>query len=338
MSTPRFQTEYKKADLPALKARVQLSALIGQVVALKRAGVELVGLCPFHQEKTPSFSVNDQKGLFTCHGCGEGGDAISWLQKTESLEMREAIRRLGIIAGEMEQDMPRERRGVYSQKVEAPANAGSAIQNLLTLWRAGAKLRPESPAWFYLRGRGIELGGIDMGRIGGVRLESFRFHPSVMHIETKQRMPALITQIVNSSGEMIGLHRTFLAARDGKWVKAPVTPAKKMMGHHRGGFAQLTEFSPRLCLAEGIETALSVMQATRMPCWAALSLGNMETVELPLGVKQLVLCVDNDMKDDVAAEKSIQRAAWKHASWGYEVRIARPRKGYDFNDMLMEGV
>lgn len=74
---------------------MDLLSLVEQDVSLRRAGAEYVGLCPFHQEKTPSFYVNPAKGLYLCRGCGEGGDAISWLRKKRGLTFREAARRCG---------------------------------------------------------------------------------------------------------------------------------------------------------------------------------------------------------------------------------------------------
>ena len=82
-----------------LRRRTQLSGIIGKHVKLSRAGSRLRGLCPFHQEKTPSFYVNDSEGFYKCFGCGVGGDAISFLREKEGLEFMEAVRRLADLAG-----------------------------------------------------------------------------------------------------------------------------------------------------------------------------------------------------------------------------------------------
>lgn len=68
--------------------------LVSQYVSLKRAGSSYIGLCPFHNEKTPSFSVSPQKGIFHCFGCGEGGNSISFLMKIENISFYEAMKRL----------------------------------------------------------------------------------------------------------------------------------------------------------------------------------------------------------------------------------------------------
>jgi hypothetical protein len=68
-------------------------------VELRKAGKEYNGLCPFHSEKTPSFTVNEEKGLFHCFGCGESGDVIDFVMKLDGLTFPEAMRVLGIEAG-----------------------------------------------------------------------------------------------------------------------------------------------------------------------------------------------------------------------------------------------
>src|SRR3954464_5486363 len=73
--------------------------LIGQSVALKRRGKDYVGLCPFHQEKSPSFKVDPARQYFYCFGCKSGGDAISFVMKRDRVEFLDALRQLGEDAG-----------------------------------------------------------------------------------------------------------------------------------------------------------------------------------------------------------------------------------------------
>ncbi|NNL67251.1 MAG: DNA primase, partial [Myxococcales bacterium] len=80
--------------LQAIRDRVDLVDLIGRHVNLKKSGRNFTGLCPFHQEKTPSFNVNVERQIFHCFGCGEGGNAISFLIKHENLTFPEAARTL----------------------------------------------------------------------------------------------------------------------------------------------------------------------------------------------------------------------------------------------------
>src|SRR5260221_11146344 len=86
--------------LDELRARVSLSDVVGRKVSLKRrSGSEYAGLCPFHNEKTPSFTCNDKKGFFHCFGCGEHGDAVGFVMKTEGLSFPESVEKLAREAG-----------------------------------------------------------------------------------------------------------------------------------------------------------------------------------------------------------------------------------------------
>jgi DNA primase len=90
----------KDEDVAAVKERVHLDELVGDHVALRRAGSgSLKGLCPFHDEKTPSFQVRPQVGLWHCFGCDEGGDAIAFVMKIDHLSFADAVERLAAKVG-----------------------------------------------------------------------------------------------------------------------------------------------------------------------------------------------------------------------------------------------
>jgi len=80
-------------------ASTDIVELIGQSVALKRRGKSFVGLCPFHQEKTPSFGVNPTMAIFHCFGCQKSGDAITWVRETEHLDFVGSVELLAGWAG-----------------------------------------------------------------------------------------------------------------------------------------------------------------------------------------------------------------------------------------------
>jgi DNA primase len=90
---------FDEAFLDELKSRVKVADVVGRRVKLVRKGREYMGLCPFHSEKSPSFSVNEQKGFYHCFGCGAHGDAIKFVTETEGLNFREAVERLAAEAG-----------------------------------------------------------------------------------------------------------------------------------------------------------------------------------------------------------------------------------------------
>ena len=85
--------------LTEIRSRISIVEVISVYVSLRKAGKNYTGLCPFHEEKTPSFSVNDERGFFHCFGCGEGGNAFTFLCRLEGISFPEAVRRLAAKAG-----------------------------------------------------------------------------------------------------------------------------------------------------------------------------------------------------------------------------------------------
>ena len=86
---------FSKEAVEELKNRIDIVDVIGRTVQLKRAGANYKGLCPFHNEKTPSFIVSPQKQIFTCFGgCGASGDVVSFVEKYYNLDFNEAVQKL----------------------------------------------------------------------------------------------------------------------------------------------------------------------------------------------------------------------------------------------------
>jgi hypothetical protein len=140
-------------------------------------------------------------------------------------------------------------------------------------------------------------------------------------------MVALVTR--GSDGTPLAIHRTFLAI-DGAG-KAPVDPAKMMLGPCRGGAVCLADPSDVLMVGEGIETCLAAMQASGHPAWAALSTSGLRSLDLPTEVRNVIVLADGDDAGEAAAKDCALR--WKRE--GRCVRVALPPQGMDFNDMLV---
>ena len=85
--------------IEAIRERIDLAEVVSQVVTLRRRGTSFVGLCPFHDEKSPSFNVVPQKGIFHCFGCGASGDVFKFVMQTRGLEFMEALKELGASVG-----------------------------------------------------------------------------------------------------------------------------------------------------------------------------------------------------------------------------------------------
>ena len=91
--------QYSQAILDDIRAAVDIVDLVGRFVNLRKAGSHWKGLCPFHAEKTPSFTVNPQRGIFHCFGCGVGGDAFGFVMRQDRLSFPEAVRSLAKSVG-----------------------------------------------------------------------------------------------------------------------------------------------------------------------------------------------------------------------------------------------
>ena len=91
--------KYPKEYLEEIKSRLKVSTVISKFVAIKKRGKEFVGLSPFKNEKTPSFTINDEKGFYHCFSTGEHGNIFDFLMKTQNLKFGEAVRSLANQAG-----------------------------------------------------------------------------------------------------------------------------------------------------------------------------------------------------------------------------------------------
>ena len=101
---------FTKDTIDRVRDAVDMVHLVGEKTDLRRVGTRWTGLCPFHDERTPSFSVNAEEKLYYCFGCGEGGDAFKFVQQTEALEFQEAVELLAErfnVRVEREEDDPR---------------------------------------------------------------------------------------------------------------------------------------------------------------------------------------------------------------------------------------
>ncbi|OQW31623.1 MAG: hypothetical protein A4E19_08410 [Nitrospira sp. SG-bin1] len=150
-----------------IRDRVDIADVVGQHVSLRRAGQNLVGLCPFHQEKSPSFSVSPSKQMFYCFGCKAGGDVYAFLTKITGASFPEVLRELGDKVGIVVEESPAERmqRGQTHRTEEINRVAMTWFQANLRDTHIGAAARD------YLNRRGIQQSTVDVFRIGVSSLE-----------------------------------------------------------------------------------------------------------------------------------------------------------------------
>lgn len=148
--------------LDELRDRIGLADVVGRRTRLVKKGREYSGLCPFHKEKTPSFTVNEEKGFYHCFGCGAHGSAFDFVMETEGLDFREAVEKLASEVGmQVPQDSPEERKRAERKKTlyDVVEAACRHFESLLA--------KPEGArALAYLRDRGLSDQTIKTFRLG----------------------------------------------------------------------------------------------------------------------------------------------------------------------------
>ncbi|HET6619104.1 MAG TPA: DNA primase [Dongiaceae bacterium] len=152
---PRFLEE--------LRARVSITDVVGRCVRLVRKGRgEATGLCPFHNEKTPSFTVSEDKGFFHCFGCGAHGDVIGFVMRSEGLEFPQAVERL---AGEAGMQVPRE-TPEERERAERQATLGGAVEFAAKHFEQQLRASGGRPGLDYLKRRGLTDDTVRRFRLG----------------------------------------------------------------------------------------------------------------------------------------------------------------------------
>jgi putative DNA primase/helicase len=291
---------------PVMKAETIAKALGG-----RRAGSGWTARCPAHDDRTPSLSISDAdngKVLVRCHaGCDQA-------RVIDVLRARGLCERGGRRSGWRSFKVRR-------NKDQAPERYdASRTEYALRIWEAASQAS-DTPVETYLRSRGLYP----------PIPETLRFHGGLNH-SSGGIWPAMVALVTCGSDEMpMAIHRTFLAR--GGSGKAAVEPQKMMLGPCRGGAVRLGATGHLLMVGEGVETCLAVMQATGNPAWAALSTSGLRALDLPSEAQDVIVLADGDDPGEAAARDCALR--WQRE--GRRVRIARPPRGQDFNDMLVGG-
>ncbi|MEX2413106.1 MAG: DNA primase [Thermoleophilaceae bacterium] len=156
---------YTQDSIERLREAVDMVDLVGGRTDLRRVGSRWVGLCPFHEERTPSFSVDADQGLYHCFGCGVGGDAIGFVRETDQLEFAEAVETLAEryrVELEREREDPREEeRRRRRERLLSLLERTTAFYEKY-LWES----REAAPARDYLAGRGLSEEVLRAFRVG----------------------------------------------------------------------------------------------------------------------------------------------------------------------------
>lgn len=343
--TPQWKDE--------LRARITLSSLVQRSVKLTRAGREWKGCCPFHEEKTPSFYVNDQKQFYHCFGCGAHGDAISWMVDHAGLQFMDAIKELAAAAG-MEVPAP---DPVQAKKAEARASlidVTEAAQKFFVTSLAGPSggaareyllrrgFSPQVMAEFgfgwapddrQALPRALQQFGEDMLEAAGMRAANEqgerydRFRGRVM-------LP-----IQDARGRVIAFGGRILDKKDGvaKYLNSPDTElfdkGRTLYNLHRA--APAARQSGRVVVVEGYMDVIALANAGIADAVAPLgtALTEMQLEMLWRMVEVPVLCFDGDAAGQRAAMRAIARALPMLAPMR-SLGIVRLPAGLDPDDLI----
>ncbi len=345
-------------DVDQVRERTDLLALIGQYVALKKRGGRYTGLCPFHQEKTPSFSVDPGKGFWKCFGCGKGGDAFTFLMQLERLTFPEALERLAERAGVQpavtSYDAPKrkEERDFLFEVNEAAAaafhkaltgKAGTAAREYLQRrgisapYAARFGLGYAPGGWDalvkHLRGRGFSL---EMLGLAGLALARSSGDGYIDRFRNRLMIP-----IHDRQGRVVAFGGRALAAQDNpKYLNTAETPV-----FHKSRTLYLLHLAMegitkknRVIVTEGYFDAIACHLAGFTEAVATLGTAlSEEHAQLlhRLGGEnvQVYLVFDADSAGINAALRS--QAIFRQA--GANVRIVRLPTGHDPDTLLREG-
>jgi putative DNA primase/helicase len=322
-------------DVEEVLSRTPLASVVGRNVTLKRNGRLLKGCCPFHAEKTPSFTVYND-GHFHCFGCGEHGNAIDYTAKTQGLTFAEALQKLageaGITDRATETQAQRRKREQIERdhaRREAARVAKEARDRESYVGWVGKRVRQTVPVGgtlgeqYLLATRGIPkpLAGWP---------DSVRFDPK----ET-----AVVFVTTDATGKVRGGQWVYLTDGAAKAAPTDDRPSKRSRGEVRGIAVRLPGHAGgSLLVAEGPETGLSVWAATGCETWVAL--GGIAGLATPPTGRDIVACLDDDRRHSAAARRARDTVArWRRS--GLPTVTAKPweirrEDSSDFNDLLRE--
>ncbi len=340
--------------LDELRSRITLSGVIGRTTRLTKAGHEFKACCPFHNEKSPSFTVNDAKGFYHCFGCGAHGDAIRWMTDQRGLSFMDAVKELAAEAG-MEVPAPDPRMAEAAEKRDSLHDVMAAAQ----AWFVQQLTGPEGDrARAYLATRGFDAHtttrfGFGYAPEGRQALKAaLAQFPEAMLVEAGLRIGVddkepydrfrgrLMLPIEDARGRVIAFGGRILDAAKTdapKYLNSPDTPlfdkGRTLYNLHRAGPA--SRQSGRLVVVEGymdvIALAAGGIADGVAPLGTALTERQIEMlwrlVETP------VLCFDGDTAGQRAAMRAIARAL-PLLRPAHSLRIARLPAGMDPDDLL----
>ena len=343
---------FDESKIEEIKSRVDIVELASEYLTLKKAGRNYLGLCPFHQEKTPSFTVNREKQIFYCFGCGEGGNAITLLMKIANKSFPEAIKYLAEKTGVM---LPvrtfgkdgREKESLHEEIVNL--NLRMAQQYARNLAAADGKIARD-----YIQKRALSEETVKQFRLG-YALDSWRgavdfIEGAGLSLKLAEQAGLviagkeggyydrfrgrLIFPIENVFGEVIAFGGRILDAGEPKYLNSPETPVY-IKGKNLYGLNKTKEAIRQsgFCLiVEGYFDAISLYNAGIRNVVATLGTAlTRDHLEL---LRRYTLNVVALFDPDVAGRKALDRSLELFLGANMHARALVLPDGYDPDDYV----
>jgi DNA primase len=344
------------AWLDELRARTLLSSLIAPSVKLIKAGRKYKACCPFHQEKTPSFTVNDEKGFYHCFGCGAHGDAIRFLTDARGMQFLDAVKELAAKAG-MEVPAPDPRAREQAERTSTLTDVMAAVQAWFAEQLQGLE---GADARDYLANRGIDAGaiarfGLGLAPSGRSRLKQalsslgedklietgMLIQPDEAEKESYDRFRSrLMFPIRDARGRVIAFGGRILGEGEPKYLNSPDTPifdkGRTLYNLDRAGPA--SRAAKRLIVVEGYMDVIGLDRAgiseVVAPNGTAVTEAQLERMwrldPAP------ILCFDGDSAGRKAAVRAALRAL-PHIGPDRTLRFVELPAGQDPDDVVRSG-
>lgn len=328
-----------------IKSRCNIVDVVGRYVRLKRSGSNYMGLCPFHSEKTPSFSVSEKGQFFHCFGCGESGDVISFIEKIENMDFMTALRKLADMYGINLDDygftnesrknrlygMNRDAAVFFLHSLADRPNPGRDYimgrgLSLKTIGRFGIGFAPDS--WNallnYMKSKGYEEK--DLAEGGLVSYSKGRYYDKFRN--------RVIFPIINTRGKVIGFGGRIIGQGEPKYLNSPESAVFSKRNNLFGLNLTRDSIKERDCaiIVEGYMDMVSLFQngVTNTAATLGTALTPDQCAMLSRYTKNIVLSYDADSAGRKAALRGIEviRQA------GLSVRVLHVPDGKDPDEFV----
>jgi DNA primase len=337
--------------LDELRARTTLSALIGRSMKLTKAGREYKGCCPFHNEKTPSFYVNDEKGFYHCFGCSAHGDAIRWMTDQRGLSFMDAVKELADAAG-MQVPAPDPKAAAKAERANTLYDVMAAAQDWFVQQFQGLE---GADARTYCNKRGLKPETIKDFGIGFAPDSKAKLRNALKAFGDEKLVEAglliavddkepydrfrgrLMIPIRDPRGRVIAFGGRILGAGEPKYLNSPDTPLfdKGRTLYNLDKASPASRSSGRLIVVEGYMDAIALAQAGFGEAVAPLgtALTEQQIAMLWRMVPKPLLCFDGDAAGQKAAFRGAQRALGGLKP-GHSLEFVTLQEGQDPDDLV----